>query len=308
MSDGSQITPEEVVDGVYERYGRHPGYRALHAKGIFCKGIFTATPEAAALTRAAHMQGDPVEVTVRFSNASGNPDAKDYVPDVRGMATQFHLPDGSRTDLSAQTAPNFPVKSPEAFVEAVQANVSGIARTWKIPLFLIRHPSAIPGLKANLEALAPRPSFANYRYLAVHAFKWVNSEGAEQYVRYTWIPAAGEEKISASEGNKRGPDYLQDEIRERLTGGTARFTLQLQLAERGDPVDDPTSHWPDERKTVAAGTLELTEAIESPEHDGHIDVFDPMRLTDGIEPSEDPILRYRPSAYDVSARRRWDQG
>jgi catalase len=298
------ITPEEVVDGVNERYGRHSGYRALHAKGLFCKGSFTASAEAARLTRAAHMQGQPVEVTVRLSNGSGDPQSKDYVPDVRGMATQFHLPDGSRTDLSAQTAPNFPVKTPEGFVEAVQANVSGVARAWKIPLFLVRHPSAIPGLKGNLEALAPRPSFASYRYFAIHAFKWVNADGGEQYVRYTWLPEAREETISPAEGKERGPDYLQDEMRERLAGGTARFTLQLQLAEQGDPTDDPTADWPDERETVTAGTLELTEAIPSPEKDGHIDVFDPMRLTDGIEPSDDPILRFRPRAYDVSARRR----
>jgi catalase len=97
-------------------------------------------------------------------------------------------------------------------------------------------------------------------------------------------------------------------MRERLGGGTAGFTLQLQLAEPGDPTDDPTAQWPDERKTVNAGHLELTEAIESPEHDGHIDVFDPTRITDGIELSDDPILRFREKAYDVSARRRWDQG
>jgi catalase len=76
----------------------------------------------------------------------------------------------------------------------------------------------------------------------------------------------------------------------------------------GDSTDDPTAQWPDERKTVSAGHLELTEAIESPEHDGHIDVFDPTRITDGIELSDDPILRFREKAYDVSARRRWDQG
>jgi catalase len=45
--------------------------------------------------------------------------------------------------------------------------------------------------------------------------------------------------------------------------------------------------------------------IESPETGEDIHVFDPMRLTDGIEPSDDPILRFRPRAYDVSARRRW---
>jgi len=298
------ITPEQVVDGVYERYGRHPGHRALHAKGIFCNGTFTATPEAARLTRAAHMQGEPVEALVRLSNASGDPDSKDYVPDIRGMATSFQLPDGSQTDISAQTAPNFPVKTPEGFVEAVQANVSGVARAWKIPLFLARHPSAIPGLKANLDVLKPRPSFANYTFFAIHAFKWVNSEGGEQYVRYTWIPEAGEETISSSEGKERGRDYLQDEMRERLGRGPARFTLQLQLAAPDDPTDDPTANWPDDRETVTAGTLELTEVILSPEENGEIVVFDPVRVTDGIELSDDPILRYRPRAYSVSAERR----
>jgi catalase len=298
------ITPEQVVDGVYERYGRHPGHRALHAKGIFCKGTFTATSDAARLTRAAHMQGKPVEALVRLSNASGNPDSKDYVPDVRGMATSFQLPDGSKTDLSAQTAPNFPVKTPEGFVEAVQANVSGVARAWKIPLFLARHPSAIPGLKANLDALKPRPSFANYTYFAIHAFKWVNTDGAEQYVRYTWIPEAGEETISPAEGKEKGANYLQDEMRQRLAQGSARFTLQLQLAAEGDPTDDPTANWPDDREKVSAGTLELTEVIPSPEEGGEIVVFDPVRMTDGIELSEDPILHYRPRAYNVSAQRR----
>ena len=33
-------------------------------------------------------------------------------------------------------------------------------------------------------------------------------------------------------------------------------------------------------------------------------VFDPMRLTDGIEPSDDAILAARPKAYSVSIERR----
>ena len=52
MSAEFATTPEEVVDGVNERYGRHPGYRTLHAKGRYYEATFTATPEAARLTRA----------------------------------------------------------------------------------------------------------------------------------------------------------------------------------------------------------------------------------------------------------------
>ena len=298
------ITPEQVVDGVNERYGRHPGYRALHAKGRYYKATFTATPEAARLTRAAHMQGEPMSALVRLSNGSGNPDSKDYVPDVRGMAVSFELPDGSRTDVLGQTAPNFPINTPEGFVEAVQANVAGVARAWKIPLFLAKHPSAIPGLKGNLDALKPRPSFANYTYFPIHAFKWVNAEGGEQYVRYTWVPEAGEQTISQGEAKELGPDYLQEEMLERLANGPARFTFQLQLAAASDPTDDPRKKWPDERETVVAGTLEITELDPSAETGGELIVFDPMRLTDGIEPSDDPILAYRPRAYSVSAERR----
>jgi catalase len=299
-----EITPERVVDAVNERYGRHPGYRALHAKGAFYKATFTATPEAAALTRAAHMQGEPVEAMVRLSNGSGDPDSKDYAPDVRGLAVSFKLPDGSRTDVLGQTAPNFPINTPEGFVELVQANVAGIARLWKFPVFLAKHPDALPGLRANLEALRPRPSYASYRYFPIHAFKWVDREGAAQYVRYTWVPAAGEQTISQDEAKQRGPDYLQQEMRERLARGPVRFTLQLQLAEQGDRSDDPRKRWPDDRRRVAAGTLEITDLDPGVEKEGEIVVFDPMRLTDGIEPSDDPILRYRPRAYSVSAERR----
>ncbi len=304
MSAEFAITPEEVVDGVNERYGRHPGYRALHAKGRYYKATFTATPEAARLTRAAHMQGEPISALVRLSNGSGDPDSKDYVPDVRGMAVSFELPDGSRTDVLGQTAPNFPINTPEGFVEVVQANVTGIARLWRFPVFLAKHPDAIPGLGANLEALKPAKSYATRRYFPIHAFKWVNAEGGEQYLRYTWLPEAGEQKISPGEAKEAGADYLQEEMLKRLRRGPARFNLQLQLAAEGDSTDDPRKNWPDDRETVVAGTLEITELDPAAETGGELIVFDPMRLTDGIEPSDDPILRYRPRAYSVSAERR----
>ncbi len=57
--------------------------------------------------------------------------------------------------------------------------------------------------------------------------------------------------------------------------------------------------------SIPAGRLELTATVDDPERDGHIDVFDPLRLTDGVEPSDDPILHARREAYSVSAYRRW---
>lgn len=298
------LSPEQTVDAINRRFGRHTGVRALHAKGHVYEGTFTATPEAARLTRAAHMQGQPVPVTVRFSNGSGDPNAPDHEPDVRGMATAFHLPDGSRTDISAQTAPRFPVRSHEDFVELVQAAEPTAAALWRLPLFLARHPRAAGTLRVNAAALKPPASYAGRPYYAIHAFRWQDAGGGERHVRYTWRPETPEADLSRSQAKQRGADYLQEEIRERLARQPVRFTLELQIAGDGDAVDDPTAEWPAQRERVRAGTLEIT----GPASQGDALVFDPMNVTDGIEGSDDPILRFRPRAYSVSADRRFGNG
>jgi len=73
------------------------------------------------LTTAAHMSGESVPVTVRFSNGSGNPHAADYAQEGRGMAIKFYLPDGSRTDVVAIDQPCFFARTPEDFLEFVSA-------------------------------------------------------------------------------------------------------------------------------------------------------------------------------------------
>ena len=40
------------------------------------------------------------------------------------------------------------------------------------------------------------------------------------------------------------------------------------------------------------------------EHGDDIVVFDPMRVTDGIEPSDDPVLHFRTLAYSASVKLR----
>jgi catalase len=294
---------EQAVDGMNKTYGRHEGARAVHAKGVLCKGSFTATPEAARLTTAAHMQGQPVDVTVRFSNGSGNPASKDDARDARGMATKFYLPDGSRTDIVALTLPCFFVRTPEEFVTFQRASISALDRALKLPAFLLTHPGALRALRAYSTAKQPA-SYASLRYHALHAFRWIDADGAGRFIRYRWLPEGGEQSVSAKEAKSRGHDYLQEELADRLGRQPARFTLELQLAGEGDRTDDPTKPWPDERETVNVGTLELTALETGRETGGDVLVFDPTRVTDGIELSDDQILRFRSHAYSVSIERR----
>lgn len=288
-----------AVDALNDLYGAHPGYRAAHAKGMLCEGRFVATPEARRLTKASFMQGDPVRVTVRFSSCSGVPTVPDGKKELRGMATKFRLADGSQVDILAVTAPCFVTRLPEDFVEFTRASKSARRLAW----FLATHREALRAVRAA-RAMKPVPSYANCRYHAIHAFKWIDSLGGERYVRYSWLPEAGEASISADEAGALDPDFLRGELVERLDRGPVRFTLEVQLAAEADAVADPTVVWPKERETVVVGTLELTELGYGPERPGELLAFDPTRVTDGIELSDDPILRFRPQAYRVSVERR----
>jgi catalase len=298
------ITSEQTIDAINEVFGRHPGFRALHAKGTLCKGTFTATPEAATLTRAPHMQGEPTAATIRLSNGTGDPVHPDYAPDVRGIGVKFYLADGSRADIVAQTAPRFPVRTADAFIELTRAGQPGPAALWRLPLFFARNPVALGGLPANLPALRPPASYASIPYYAIHAYKWIDAQGGERYVRYTWLPDGDEERISPREAKRRGRDYLQQDLRDRLDRGSIGFALELQIATPGDPVDDPTAAWPKGRQRVRAGRLEITGLETERETGGDVVVFDPTRVTDGIELSADPILQFRASAYSASVARR----
>ncbi len=296
-------TPKEMIDGIRVAFGHTPGTRTLHAKGQYFQGAFTAAEQAASLSKAAHFAGGAVPATIRISNGAGDVSRPDYTDDVRGLAVSFQLPDGSRTDILAQTIPRLAVTTPESFLEMVQTNEAGAARAVKIPWFLIRHPAALGAMGEALPAIKPPPSYATVEYHALHAFKLVAEIGTERWVRYAWVPAAGEASISRSEAKSRGENYLQEEIRERVQRGSVRFTLTALVAAQGDDPHDGADKW-DSDERVELGTLEITALLADGPPGGEPFVFDPIRLTEGIEPSDDPILRYRPAAYSESVERR----
>ena len=291
------VDPEQAIDRINKVFGSHPGHRALHAKGAFYQGTFTATPEAAALSRAGHLQGDPVPIRVRWSNGGGNPRLPDRTPDVRGMAVSFRLADGTATDLLGQTAPRFPVRTPEDFVAFVEASKNPV----NLPLFLLRHRSAIPAMLANIKgrAIVPPRSYAVATYYPVHAYRWVAADGTASWVRYRLDPLPGE----APAATFTGPDQLREEILARLELGPARYDLHVTVAADGDDPHDPMSVWKGSR-AFSAGVLEVTGPDPDRETNGEIVVFDPTRIVDGIELSDDPILHYRAAAYSESVSRR----
>jgi catalase len=286
---------EEVVDAINAISGTHPGHRAAHAKGTLLAGTFT--PSASGLTTAAHMQDTPSRVTVRFSNGGGDPNIPDYAQEGRGMATKFYAPNGEKTDIVALTLPSFFVRTPEDFLSFTRARMDPEKL---MPDWIGAHPEALPTLQAFLASALPA-SYAGCAYNSIHSFRWIDADGKSRYVRYRWEPEAGEQTLSAEDAKARGRDYLQEEI---LARGESVFRLLVVIADDSDPVDDPTVPWPQERERVEVGRLVLDGPETEREQGGDVLVFDPARVIDGIELSDDPILRFRSDAYRESVGRR----
>jgi catalase len=302
---------EQIVDAANAVYGSHPRSRALHAKGTWCEGTFTASDEAGRLCRAAHYSGAEVPALIRFSNGSGDPNSNDAAREARGMAVKLRPTDAEETDLLATTARAFSNHTPEDFLEVLRLRKpdpeTGKPDMEQLGAHLGEHPEMLPSVQSIL-GVGPPASFATLTYYSPHSFRLVDGSGDGTWIRFRWIPAAGEQHLEDDEARAKGRDYLREELAERLADGPVTFDLLFQTAASDDPIEDPTAVWPDDREMVEAGRLEVTAMIDDPEAGGEVIVFDPTRVIDGVELSDDPILHARPRAYSVSIERRSKPG
>jgi catalase len=295
--------PTQIVDLANKVDGVHPGFRAFHAKGVVVEGTFKASPEAARLSRATLFNGSSIRVTARFSDGAGVPTVPDGSPAMpRGIAIKYHLPGGADTDMVTNSFKFFPVGTGEDFRELLQAIVASppdAPKPTKLEQFFAGHPNA----PKAIGSLPIPDSFADEEYHGIDAFIFVSKSGQRQAVRYLIVP----EKlvhITPEEAAKQSPNYLFDELMQRITHKPVVFHLKAQLAEPGDQTKDASQPWPDDRKVVELGVLTLTGVLpNSPEAEKKL-LFLPTNLTAGIELSDDPLPSVRTAAYSVSFGRR----
>src|ERR1700739_3273599 len=216
------VTTDEAIEAIRGTGGGQPGGRALPAKGTLCRGTFTATRDAAGLSRAKHLGDSTVPALVRFSNGSGNPAQNDGLPGVRGMAVKFTLPDESTTDVSTQTARLFVSSTPDGFVDLLKAMRPGLTTPLRMAKYFLTHPRLLRALPLLREAGKVPASYATIEYHGLHAFRWVAADGSARFVRYHLVPTAGE-RVPGPAAHGKGPDFLTEELNTRLANGPVRI-------------------------------------------------------------------------------------
>lgn len=313
-------TPTELIAGILRDFPRHqPGTRPVHAYGVLAEGWFRPTDVATRYTTAVALN-EPrgVKAIVRFSNGSGNCDASDARPDVRGMAVRLHGDTDDALDLVSMTVPTFFVRTVDGFqgfTAAAEPPNPPVSRPrWRdlldalnlrtpgkdpgpgdagVVAFSAAHRESCPALVANFNAATPE-SFATLAYHAVHAFHLTNAAGVTHAVRFHWEPVAG-----VRSSRTTAEHYLRGELAHRVLAAPIRFVLRAQVADQGDDTSDPSRPWPTRRRRLVLGHLSLDRV----DAEGGEDLeFNPQRLPVGIigDPT-DEIFRARGEVYRQSA-------
>ena len=303
----AQSPPLDQVNALEGLFGQHKGFRRSGAKGVCASGHFVGNTVGRNLSSARVFNGDKVPAVLRFSIGGGNPKASDKSRSVRGLSFQFTGPGGEVWQSANISAPVFFVAKPEQFAPFLQARTpdpaTGKPDAARLKAFNEAHPETLR--QAAYLAKAPVPaSYGSVNYWSTNAFVATNAKGEKTTLRWQFEPVAGTLGLSDEQLKTMPDDFLADELRRRVAAAPVVFDLKFQIAEAGDPVDDPTQVWPESRRLVPVGQLFVTQV--EPGAGGACEgiTFNPTALPKGLEASSDPVLRARAAPYAVSLGRR----
>lgn len=296
-------TPLSMVNALHSAFGEHHA-RAVHTKGVVVEGTFTPDRSATAIVSAPIFAGGPLPVLARFSLFAGVPELPDNDDGAApaGFAVKIKAPDGDDFDIEANQHHNFIVATFDefaVFLRAVGATKPDTPHPTPVEQFLGTHPVA----KAFLESRTYPISYAQATYWGINSLKFTNGKGRSVFVRYRFVPQAGEHYLTPDERRAQTVSYLQDDIVARVKKAPVVFDWYAQIAEKGDKIEDPSIAWPDTRQMVKLGTFALVRLPDDPDSTQKSLLFLPGQPHAGVEPA-DPMLVMRNTAYPISLGQR----
>jgi Catalase len=301
------LTQDRVIDTFQKVNGVYSGFRRNHAKGVCFRGWFESNGNGVELSKAAVFPAGRIPVIGRFSLAGGQPYVADAPTAVRAMALQLQLPNGEEWRMAMIDLPVFPVQTMQQFAVQLEASIpdpaTGKPDPAKMKAFVEANPDATRAL-GLIQSRAISSGFADDTYRSVNTFLFRDRQGRTIPVRWAMIPEQSFQPPPKDDPGKADANYLFDALIAAVRQGPQRWRLVVTIGEPGDPTNDASIPWPDDRRSVDVGTLvidRIESEAESPARDMN---FDPTILPEGIAVSDDPLLSARSAAYSVSFTRR----
>lgn len=302
-----RLSQARFVDRFEMLNGVHAGFRRNHAKGVCVVGSFESNGQGERLSKATVFKSGRVPVVGRVSLSGGNPTMADGPSDVRALALSLQPATGQEWRMAMINLPVFVANDPKAFYDQLLASHPDPATGKPDPAKMAAYIAGHPEFTAALKVIASNPissGFADARYNALNAFRFVNAAGVATPVRWSMLPNEPFAPQQPEQAKSPDKNYLFDDLIARLARGPLQWHLIVTIGQPGDATNDATIPWPDDREHVHVGTLTIDRAeTEAPGNCRDIN-FDPLVLPSGIEPSDDPLLSARSAAYSESFTRR----
>ena len=300
------LTPDSMIDTFQKVNGEHPGFRRNHAKGVCFRGYFESNGRGTELSKAELLHSGRTPVIGRFALAGGQPFVTDAAGIVRSMAVLFQLPDGEEWRTGMNNIPVFPVRNAQGFHDQLLAlapdTITGKPDPAK-KAFLASCPETAKGD-------APHPESPDLVRVRQQHLQWLERllfhQCRQQGDARALVDGAGAALRADQCERSRQADknYLFDALIAAIPLGPQKWHLVVAVGQPGDPTDDATIPWPEDRRKIDVGTL-VIDQVESEDVSPARDInFDPLILPDGIAGSDDPLLSARSAAYSVSFTRR----
>ena len=292
-----RLTPTKLVAALLPPKGPTLGHRRNHAKGICFTGTFDANGEGSGLSKAKVFERGQYPVVGRFNIGGPDPKIPDPMAQLRGLGIRIATPDGREWRSAMIDAPVFAAPTPRAFFEFLTASSS------KDPNAFKQYSSAHPEILTFISWVknhSRTESWTEDRFNSLDSFVFIDKSGAKSVVRWSFVPSAKLVTISPEELAKRNPDFLEEDIIQRVGMAPQRWDLMITVAIPGDPTSDPTRAWAADRRSLDVGILTVRQILTEVDGPCRDINFDPSVLPAGITTSDDPFPAARSAAYRVS--------
>lgn len=293
--------------------------RQPHAKGSGAFGRFEVTGDVSAYTRAALFQpGATTEMAARFSTVAGERGSPDTWRDPRGFALKFYTPDGNY-DMVGNNTPVFFVKDPMKFQHFIRSqkrradsNLRDHNMQWDFWTLSPESAHQVTWLMGDRGV--PR-TWRHMNGYTSHTYMWINAEGRQHWVKYTFKTDQGVEFFTQDEADQMAAvdtDYHTRDLFEHIRDGAfPSWTLFVQVMPYEDAANyrfnpfDLTKVWPHgDYPLIEVGRMTLDRNAT----DNHTEIeqlaFQPNNFVPGIGPSPDRMLLARLFSYADAHRHR----
>ncbi|MBO1768101.1 catalase [Allobranchiibius sp. GilTou38] len=293
--------------------------RNVHAKGSGAFGVFEATEDVSAYTKAALFQkGTTTDMLARFSTVAGEQGSPDTWRDPRGFSLKFYTTEGNY-DLVGNNTPVFFIRDTMKFPHFIRSQKrrggTGLRDNNMQWDFWSLNPESAHQVTYLMGDRGIPHTWRHMNGYGSHTFMWINEAGEKHWVKYHFHSNQGVEGLTGEAATRiagEDADFHRRDLHEAIEGGDfPSWDLSVQLMPYEDAKTyhlnpfDLTKVWPhSDYPLVKVGTMTLNRNPENFFAQIEQAAFEPSATVPGIGFSPDKMLLGRTFAYSDTHRYR----